>query len=415
MTTEKLNEKMVLVTINFRKTTGEVNLTLEDFGENVPDLPPGTLGTKQLISKKHLSKFTSLKKKAVELLKFNGVELHSCNQVLIPDQNYPGVKAKLEELIQKYQSETTDFLNHWDEYCDEYIAEHPEFETVLRNARPPLSRVRDSFVSDYLATRIIPLPGEEEVLEQRLGNLSETLIKSVSGDCRKYFVSNFKSSSLTTSKQGGRILLSKILKRCEDLNFISPRISPLVQYLRNAVSQLPTQGLIKEGHFDLLKGVISFMANRDLLEQLCNGAISANQLFGSSSPSIAASVPTPQEPELDFGLSAQVLPKEEVTPATPPSVAEPAPKVISTKPTQQNLQALLFGDDDEEVGSENPPNESSESDTGDSGMLPEAPETIDINPEPVETTQTVNPVAVPLQSGPRVLTPSVPLPDFDNL
>ncbi len=92
-------------------------------------------------------------------------------------------------------------------------------------------------------------------------------------------------------------------------------------------------------------------------------------------------------------------------------VAEPT----MSQPHQQNLQTLLFGDDEEEVGSETP-NESSESDVGDSGMLPEAPETIDINPEPVVETkvQVVNPVAVKPQSGPRVLTPSVPLPDFDD-
>lgn len=414
MTSEKLNEKMVLVTINFRKTTGEVSLTPDDFGGDVSSLPPGTLGTKLLINKNRLTGFERLKRSAVELLKYNGVEFHGSNSVLIPDSNYPAVKSELEGIIQKYQSETSDFLSKWDSYCEEYIAANPQFEAVLRDARPSVNKVRESFVSDYLATRIIPLPGEEEALEQRLGNLSETLIQSVSSDCRQYLKNNLKSSA-SMSRQSGRILLSKILKRCEDLNFISPKITPLIDYLRSAVSKLPSQGMIGGGHFDLLKGVISFIANKEMLEELCNGSISADQLFGSSTP-----VQTPQEPELDFGLSAvQVLPKEEVV-LTTPSAEEPVSEVSTVQPVQprqQNLQALLFGDD-EDVDVVSPePNSISESDeSGDSGMLPEAPETIDINEPVVETqVQAVPPVAVQSKSGPRVLTSAVPYPDFDNL
>lgn len=263
------------------------------------------------------------------------------------------------------------------------------------------------------ATRIIPLPGEEEALEQRLGNLSETLIQSVSSDCRQYLKNNLKSSA-SMSRQSGRILLSKILKRCEDLNFISPKITPLIDYLRSAVSKLPSQGMIGGGHFDLLKGVVSFIANKEMLEELCNGSISADQLFGSSMP-----VQTPQEPELDFGLTQAQVQPEDVAIATPSE--EEAVSEVSTvqpvQPRQQNLQALLFGDD-EDVDVVSPePNSISESDeSGDSGMLPEAPETIDINEPVVETqVQAVTPVAVQSKSGPRVLSPSVPYPDFDNL
>lgn len=159
MTTEKLNEKMVLVTINFRKTTGEVSLTPDDFGGDVSSLPPGTLGTKLLINKNRLTGFERLKRSAVELLKYNGVEFHGSNSVLIPDSNYPAVKSELEGIIQKYQSETSDFLSKWDSYCEEYIAANPQFETVLREARPSVNKVRESFVSDYLGNENYPVAG----------------------------------------------------------------------------------------------------------------------------------------------------------------------------------------------------------------------------------------------------------------
>ena len=71
----KLNERVALITLNFRKTTGNIQLNQTEFSpEDLAHLPPGfRLGTKPVIERKRLTVFDSLKDEATLLLKNHGI------------------------------------------------------------------------------------------------------------------------------------------------------------------------------------------------------------------------------------------------------------------------------------------------------------------------------------------------------
>ena len=82
----KLNERVALITLNFRKTTGNIQLNQTEFSpEDLAHLPPGfRLGTKPVIERKRLTVFDSLKDEATLLLKNHGIEFMTPGSFIVP-------------------------------------------------------------------------------------------------------------------------------------------------------------------------------------------------------------------------------------------------------------------------------------------------------------------------------------------
>lgn len=288
----ELNERVALITLNFRKTTGCIQLNKAEFSaEDLAHLPAGfRLGTKPVIERKHLSVFDSLKDEAALLLKNHGIEFMTPGSFIVPIDSYRSfIKDGLNGICCRYESEVQNLLAHWNEFCEDFIRANPNCSPeLLRKGRPSVEKIERSFKCEYLTAKIVPVEGDEKEVNNRLSNLSENLISSVAADCR-YFLQKNKPGR-ASAKSGSRVLLQRILERCRELEFISPKITPLIEFLQNCLDQLPVGVSYTGNMFVLLNGVILFLSDEKTLRRLCDGTLDTEPVFGGFNLSEAANV-----------------------------------------------------------------------------------------------------------------------------
>lgn len=154
----KLNERVALITLNFRKTTGNIQLNQTEFSpEDLAHLPPGfRLGTKPVIERKRLTVFDSLKDEATLLLKNHGIEFMTPGSFIVPIESYKGfIKDELNRICARYETEVKNLLAHWNEYCEAFIKANPNCSPeLLRKGRPSVERIERSFKSEYMTAKI---------------------------------------------------------------------------------------------------------------------------------------------------------------------------------------------------------------------------------------------------------------------
>ena len=278
----KLNERVALITLNFRKTTGNIQLNQTEFSpEDLAHLPPGfRLGTKPVIERKRLTVFDSLKDEATLLLKNHGIEFMTPGSFIVPIESYKGfIKDELNRICARYETEVKNLLAHWNEYCEAFIKANPNCSPeLLRKGRPSVERIERSFKSEYMTAKIVPVEGDEGEVETRLSNLSENLISSVAADCRNFLQKNKPGRS--SAKSGSRVLLQRILTRCKELEFISPRVTPLIEFLQNCLNKLPVGVSYTGNLFGLVNGVLFFLSDERTLKRLCDGTLDTSLVFG---------------------------------------------------------------------------------------------------------------------------------------
>lgn len=278
----KLNERVALITLNFRKTTGNIQLNQTEFSpEDLAHLPPGfRLGTKPVIERKRLTVFDSLKDEATLLLKNHGIEFMTPGSFIVPIESYKGfIKDELNRICARYETEVKNLLAHWNEYCEAFIKANPNCSPeLLRKGRPSVERIERSFKSEYMTAKIVPVEGDEGEVETRLSNLSENLISSVAADCRNFLQKNKPGRS--SAKSGSRVLLQRILTRCKELEFISPRVTPLIEFLQNCLNKLPIGVSYTGNLFGLVNGVLFFLSDERTLKRLCDGTLDTSLVFG---------------------------------------------------------------------------------------------------------------------------------------
>ena len=347
----KLNERVALITLNFRKTTGNIQLNQTEFSpEDLAHLPPGfRLGTKPVIERKRLTVFDSLKDEATLLLKNHGIEFMTPGSFIVPIESYKGfIKDELNRICARYETEVKNLLAHWNEYCEAFIKANPNCSPeLLRKVRPSVERIERSFKSEYMTAKIVPVEGDEGEVETRLSNLSENLISSVAADCRNFLQKNKPGRS--SAKSGSRVLLQRILTRCKELEFISPRVTPLIEFLQNCLNKLPIGVSYTGNLFGLVNGVLFFLSDERTLKRLCDGTLDTSLVFGGYNLGETSADVLPGLyglEETDKDGDAAEADSEDITAGTveaAKAVETASEQVPPDELTDDELSALFFG------------------------------------------------------------------------
>lgn len=198
-----------------------------------------------------------------------------------------------------------------------------------------------------MTAKIVPVEGDEGEVETRLSNLSENLISSVAADCRNFLQKNKPGRS--SAKSGSRVLLQRILTRCKELEFISPRVTPLIEFLQNCLNKLPVGVSYTGNLFGLVNGVLFFLSDERTLKRLCDGTLDTSLVFGGYNLGETGADVLPGLyglEETDKGGDAAEADSEDITAGTVEAAkavetaSEPVPQ---DELTDDELSALFFG------------------------------------------------------------------------
>lgn len=229
-----------------------------------------TNGGKKVIDPKQLNVFSALRRQAHRLLGSQGVAFAG-GAYAIPNNLADAIMQKLELIINEYEHARDDFLANYDKYVEEWIAQNPGYEALLRAGVLTQAEVEKKFGAYYTTLKLsTSTPRDRERADQVVEDLGSKALDEVSKDAADYARSILTKSEV--SRRGlNRIRLLR--DKLYGLGFLSSAITPVVRLIDNVLGKIPMKGDLQGSVASEWKALIMLLANREMLGQFANGEI----------------------------------------------------------------------------------------------------------------------------------------------
>ena len=198
-----------------------------------------TNGGKKVIDPKQLNVFSALRRQAHRLLGSQGVAFAG-GAYAIPNNLADAIMQKLELIINEYEHARDDFLANYDKYVEEWIAQNPGYEALLRAGVLTQAEVEKKFGAYYTTLKLsTSTPRDRERADQVVEDLGSKALDEVSRDAADYARSILTKSEV--SRRGlNRIRLLR--DKLYGLGFLSSAITPVVTLIDNVLGKIPMKG-----------------------------------------------------------------------------------------------------------------------------------------------------------------------------
>jgi len=219
---DKLFQDGYLVSVHVSKWGMGTQLSKDDLNlESLPKL--FKLGRKMLIDPKHLAEFTSIEGKARRYLYSNSYDFPVAEAHFVPRKKVPQVVESLNKFRTEYQELTAKFIEKYEEYRDEILAEFPDIAEVLRPYYPAKETLNDKFSFSYSIFELsVPRQfGEvdiKELINQEL--VLDEAKEEAKAEVQKELQIQYQQSVAQLERfteEAARALRSQIVSMCQSL------------------------------------------------------------------------------------------------------------------------------------------------------------------------------------------------------
>jgi len=193
----------------------------------------------------------------------------------VPDDAIDELVTKLEGLQEKFRNALTEFMLEFERNKEQWIADNPEFEHILKDQVPSREKVCNAFEFTYTLYKLEPLEGfepeENEVANQILHEIGMT--------CKE-----MSNRMLDRSTAIGGVTLKKqlepLIKKMDTLAFGNGRILKVLNEFRILQISIPEER-IDQDHptFGHTITFLSMCADGDKLERIIEGQFSVSELM----------------------------------------------------------------------------------------------------------------------------------------
>lgn len=278
-------DQTVWIHINYRTWQGKKTLTRAELNRYAnPDMTPPedliTPGTKAIADPDKLKVINNLGKRVqrecekVCLKAFGayGTSIEASKKLL----------ARLQELQDEHAALITDYLDSYEQSNEEWIAEHPEWETWLRRSMLSRSEVEDRFKFEFQAYKISS-GGEDALMNDGLEQEQNSLLGQLLSEIEKAALDTWERSYDNRSKVTQKALLPihSMLNKLQTLSYISGSVNILIKRVQDVLDAMPKTGPIEGADLSSVCGLLNLLSSyrkmNDFIKQAPQQAMSEDQ------------------------------------------------------------------------------------------------------------------------------------------
>lgn len=254
-------DKTTFVRLDFTLWSGRAKLTREDIPDSAK-LPPqelASLGSKRLFDPAKLRPFGALKARAHALLERNGIKF--CGGYAISADRADGIRDQLADIWQEFDRVKVDFCNEYANGCKEWIAQHPDWADILRNAMPSPHEMPNRFHFSYQMFQVQPtnvLGGGGNDSHTTILDMGDKALDEICTMAKSIYEDTFKDKHELKAKSFQPI--ERLIAKIRAVSFTHPRVEAVGDMLTEALNTVATSHYSK-GVVDIFKGVLIAMTS----------------------------------------------------------------------------------------------------------------------------------------------------------
>lgn len=301
------------IQINISTWTGRAKLQLADLNVSASDLPPedlASLGTKKLTDPKALRPFSKVKTRVTRLMGQYAIKF--MGGWLIDPQYIPAVEAELLRLQQEFQDATHTFVSSYEDELDQWCAQHPDWDSIIRSAAPQVLEVERRFRFRWQTFQIQPTADTAggEALEQDASAVCDEVVRQLAQDIATVLHETFEGrsdSAPITAKTWGS--LTALTEKCDRVGLFNPEATYVAGILNTLVSSV-SKDADPSVVIPIVVSTLRRMSDPAQLQDMINEW----REQPSFSPSVTAALATPR-------VTAEPEPAPEQLPAPEPVIS----------------------------------------------------------------------------------------------
>lgn len=260
-------DQLVVVNLDIHIWSARKKLSAVDLGG--AELPPGdlaSLGSKRICNPADLKIFGTLKARAVSVLERNGIRF--LGGWAVPETRMDEITIELTAIRKEFRQAKEDFLNRYNHSVQNWIAQHPQWGSIIAN-----STVSEEYVRSRIGFRwqmyavkkpdSLPVDQSPDDLGNDVAGLGHTLFDETARAAADAWRRCYAGKTEITRKALSP--LKAIHDKLMGLTFVEPRVAPVAELLDTAFRSIPRRGAINGSILLMLQGLVTMLQNPTVL------------------------------------------------------------------------------------------------------------------------------------------------------
>lgn len=273
-----------------RRKLRRTDLKLQDEAEVPPDAI-ASLGSKKIIDPEQIADFEAMKKEAHRECAKIGIRFLS--GYAVPESRAEDLAVTLEDIAKRFADKKADFLADYETTIADWIAQHPDWSSMLNEAALTRADVEAKLYFGWRAFRVVAADEETDSaalnqgLQSELTGLAGQLYREVA-----QAAAQVQEKSLLGRERVSQKILSPIRTirgKLHGLSFLDQRVTPLIDTIDHVMSQLPKAGWIDGLGLSALHGLIFILSSEERMASHGQAIIDGKDVveaFDESTPGI---------------------------------------------------------------------------------------------------------------------------------
>lgn len=322
-------DSLVCVVLDIHLWSGRRKLTPKDLIKVAPeDIPPeeiASLGSKKICNPADLAVFSKLKRQAERLLLESGYRF--LGGYGIPEDKLDEVRNELQRLASEFDAQRSRFLANYDAAIEQWIANHSEWESIIRKAAPPAGEVAERLQFNFRLFRVAPAKTTEAGEDADLLEGSyQAIVREVAQTAQQTWDKTFKGREAVT--QHAVRPIRRMRDKLNGLSFIDARIYPVVDLIDRTLETCPKTGAIQDAAMSGLASTVLLLSDADRMVAHGEAAL-GNANASAPEDDVSDEAPDGDLPDESVGDSvddpandSEAIPEQPVPPHKRPAVSE---------------------------------------------------------------------------------------------
>lgn len=286
-------DKTICINLVCTLWSGRRRLTRDDLGLGSDALPPedlASIGSLKLCDPKELTKLNSIKRAAER----------DCDRVCVrflsgyatDKDNEAELIAKLTERKQQFEAQAKLFVSTLHKEFDQWIAQHPQHEALIRKALPSVADVASRLSFDFQIYRVGAVDEDaasavNRGLVQATGGLSQQLFAEIESEAQTTWKRTYDGRA--TVGQKALRPIRAIREKMQALQFLDARVLPLIEHIDAVLNAVPKSGTLEGSDYLSVVGLLRLLGDSERMAQHGASASSVETTSSAEAPAKGSS------------------------------------------------------------------------------------------------------------------------------
>lgn len=324
-----------------RRKLRRADLKLQDEAE-IPPEAIASLGSKKIIDPDEIADFEAMKKEAHRECAKIGIRFLS--GYAVPEDSADALASTLEDIGKRFSDQKTSFLADYERTIADWIAQHPEWSSMLNEAALTRTDVEAKLNFGWRAFRVVAADDNTDSAALNKGLSSE--LTGLAGQLYREVAQaagQVQEKSLMGRDRVSQKILSPIRTirgKLHGLSFLDNRVGPLIDTIDHVMSQLPKAGWIDGLGLSALHGLVFILSDEARMTSHGQAIIDGKNVAEAFDDSTPGGDESDKDDALADLLADEMTQPQDVVQSPAPSLGDLfAPRGEQSQPT--NLNSVL--------------------------------------------------------------------------